>query len=106
MQRPALEGQRVSRTSSQAIGASIAAESNRAWNLGQLGPSWVEPRQKRLSSKVALLRRLAVAGLILSFFSSAVARADVLPAANLMSPASWFYAYSRFNLDDPLQRRR
>ncbi|HEY5009340.1 MAG TPA: hypothetical protein VII42_15175 [Caulobacteraceae bacterium] len=45
---------------------------------------------------VALLRRLALAGLILSFFSSAVARADVLPPPTYVA-GLWFYSHSRFN---------
>jgi len=38
------EGQRVSRTTSHAIGASIATDSNRAWNSLKLAPSWLKPR--------------------------------------------------------------
>ena len=45
---------------------------------------------------VAILRRLAVAGLILSFFSGVVARADVLPEPTYVA-GLWFYAYSHFN---------
>jgi len=55
---------------------------------------------KRIASMVAILRRLAVAGLILSFFSSAVARADVLPPPTYVA-GLWFYAHSRF---DPMTR--
>jgi hypothetical protein len=45
---------------------------------------------------VAPLRRLVFAGLILSVFSSAVARADVLPPPTYVA-GLWFYAHSRFN---------
>ena len=45
---------------------------------------------------VALLRRLAFASLILSFFSSVVARADVLPPPTYVA-GLWFYSHSRFN---------
>jgi hypothetical protein len=56
----------------------------------------VQNALKRLSSMVAILRRLAVAGLILSFFSGVVAPADVLPEPTYVA-GLWFYAHSHFN---------
>jgi hypothetical protein len=45
---------------------------------------------------VPVIRRVAVAGLILCLFSGTVARADVLPPPTYTA-GLWFYAHSRFN---------
>jgi hypothetical protein len=59
-----------------------------------------ETALKRLASMVPVIRRSAVAGLILSLFSGIVARADVLPPPTYTA-GLWFYAHSRF---DPTTR--
>ncbi len=88
------EGQRVSRTARKAIGASMAAESNRAWISLKLASLYRQDTTRRVPNMRPLHNRFALPALMLALLASTAARADVAPLPGLgrsgaVSPVLW-----------------